>query len=133
MELMDNAAVARPVLAGAAPQNGFGAFVRSGATVEMKAFTGVTGDAGGWAGEVPRGYALRGGSAAAVALLLDGDLARGDGEHVGDLLLCASGPGQLHLAIRVPGGIVHADAGLGRVAERPGAVPWAVLGAWRLG
>ncbi len=53
MELMDNAAVARPVLAGAsAPGHGFGAFVRSGATVEMKAFTGVTGDAGGYA--VPR-------------------------------------------------------------------------------
>ena len=43
----------RPVLAGAsAPSNRFGAFVRSGATVEMKAFTGVTGDAGGYA--VPR-------------------------------------------------------------------------------
>jgi HK97 family phage major capsid protein len=53
MEAMDNAVVARPVLAGAsAPSNGFGAFVRSGATLEMKAFTGVTGDAGGFA--VPR-------------------------------------------------------------------------------
>jgi HK97 family phage major capsid protein len=53
MENIDTAAVMRPVLAGAsAPANGFGAFVRSGATVEMKAFTGVTGDAGGYA--VPR-------------------------------------------------------------------------------
>ena len=41
------------MLAGARVAAGaFGAFVRSGATVEMKAFTGVTGDAGGFA--VPR-------------------------------------------------------------------------------
>ena len=53
METIDNAVVARPVLAGAsAPANGFAGFVRSGATLEMKAFTGVTGDAGGYA--VPR-------------------------------------------------------------------------------
>ena len=47
--------VARPVLEGAREQAGgdaFGAFVRTGATVEMKAFTGVTGDSGGFA--VPR-------------------------------------------------------------------------------
>jgi HK97 family phage major capsid protein len=53
METIDNAVVARPVLAGAsAPSSGFAGFVRSGATLEMKAFTGVTGDAGGFA--VPR-------------------------------------------------------------------------------
>lgn len=53
METIDNAVVARPVLAGASPpDNGFAGFVRSGATLEMKAFTGVTGDAGGYA--VPR-------------------------------------------------------------------------------
>jgi HK97 family phage major capsid protein len=42
----------RPVLDGARPQAGsaaFAGFVRSGATLEMKAFTGVTGDAGGYA------------------------------------------------------------------------------------
>ena len=47
--------VDRPVLAGASPlmQNAaFAGFVRTGATLEMKAFTGVTGDAGGFA--VPR-------------------------------------------------------------------------------
>ncbi len=54
--VLDTAAVVRPVLAGAVRQSGaagsssgFGGFVRSGATVEMKAFTGVTGDAGGYA------------------------------------------------------------------------------------
>ncbi len=42
----------RPVLDGASQRAGsaaFEGFVRSGATVEMKAFTGVTGDAGGFA------------------------------------------------------------------------------------
>ncbi len=43
----------RPVLEGAREaESAFGGFVRSGATIEMKAFTGVTGDAGGYA--VPR-------------------------------------------------------------------------------
>ncbi|WP_339548591.1 hypothetical protein, partial [Pseudomonas sp. RA_35y_Pfl2_P32] len=42
--------VARPLLAGggAASEAGFGAFLRSGASVEMKAFTAVSGDAGGY-------------------------------------------------------------------------------------
>jgi len=46
--------VDRPALEGARMQqdDGFGAFVRTGATIEMKAFTGVTGEAGGYA--VPR-------------------------------------------------------------------------------
>ncbi len=42
----------RPVLDGASQRAGsaaFEGFVRSGATIEMKAFTGVTGDAGGFA------------------------------------------------------------------------------------
>jgi HK97 family phage major capsid protein len=44
----------RPVLSGAreAQDSGFGGFLRSGATVEMKSFTGLTGDAGGYA--IPR-------------------------------------------------------------------------------
>lgn len=88
--------------------------------------------AGGYAGPVPRGYGLRGGDPAKVAARLDAVLVRVDDEAEGDLLLCASGPGQLHMAIRVAGGIVHADAGLRRVVERPGAVPWPVIGAWRV-
>ena len=48
-------AVARPLLSGAgaaAKDAGFDRFVRSGAAVEMKAFTGVSGDSGGYA--IPR-------------------------------------------------------------------------------
>jgi hypothetical protein len=89
--------------------------------------------AGGWAGDVPRGYRLRGGDPAAIAAQLDAGLVRCDGLGPGNLLLCTPGPGQLHLAIRVEDGIVHADAGLGRVVERPGEAPWPVIGAWKVG
>lgn len=50
-----------------------------------------------------------------------------------DVLLFASGPGQLHLAVRAGGGLVHADAGLRRVVLRPGVAPWPLLGAWSPG
>ena len=49
----------------------------------------------------------------------------------GDLLMMRTGPGQLHLGIWTGAGLVHADAGLRRVVERPGAPPWPVLGCWR--
>lgn len=80
----------------------------------------------------PTGYALRTGDADAVAARLDSVLARSDGAAAGDLLLMRTGPGQLHLGIRTEDGFVHADAGLRRVVERPGAPPWPVLGAWRI-
>lgn len=87
--------------------------------------------ASGWRGEVPTGYPLRGGDAAKAAALLDTSLPRGDGRQPGDILLVAPGPGQLHLAIRTARGIVHADAALRRVVERPGPPPWPVIAAWR--
>ena len=86
---------------------------------------------GGWVGEVPTGYRLRGGEAAALAVL-DAGLARADGCAVGDVLLMRTGPGQLHLGVWTDAGLVHADAGLRRVVLRPGAVAWPVLGGWRL-
>ena len=48
---MSDLVVARPVLEGASVQGdaAFAGFVRSGAVVEMKAFSGLTGDAGGYA------------------------------------------------------------------------------------
>jgi hypothetical protein len=54
------------------------------------------------------------------------------GGRAGDVALVRSGPGQLHLVILTGGGFVHADAMLRRVVERPGAVPWPVIGCWRL-
>ncbi|MGE7204896.1 peptidoglycan endopeptidase [Sphingomonas sp. NPDC019816] len=78
----------------------------------------------------PTGYGWRGGDAARVAGLLDAQFARG-ADGPGAVLLLRAGPGQLHLAIRVSDGIVHADAGLRRVAWRPGTPPWPVLGCWK--
>ena len=85
----------------------------------------------GWVGAVPSGYALRGGDPVAVIAQFDAVLVRGDGTAAGDVLLFRVGPGQLHGAVRTRAGIVHADAALRRVVERPGAADWPLLAAWR--
>jgi hypothetical protein len=51
--------------------------------------------------------------------------------EAGDLLLVRPGPDRLHVVILTDLGYLHADAGLRRVVEVPGAVPWPVLSAWR--
>ncbi|HTG38995.1 MAG TPA: peptidoglycan endopeptidase, partial [Sphingomonas sp.] len=51
--------------------------------------------------------------------------------QVGDVVLMRSGPGQLHLGVLTARGMVHADAMLRRVVERPGPPPWPVIGIWR--
>lgn len=82
--------------------------------------------------EVPTGYRLRGGSAGGYAAMLRAQgLDEVQAPGPGDVLLCASGPGQFHLGIASEGGTIHADAGLGRVVERPGVAPWPVISAWR--
>ncbi|MCD2317649.1 peptidoglycan endopeptidase [Sphingomonas sp. IC-11] len=88
--------------------------------------------AGGHEGPVPSGYGLRCGDAARYRSCWAG-LAGADGRRAGDVLLCLAGPRQLHLAIRTATGFVHADAGLRRVVERPGQLPWPLVMAWRLG
>lgn len=81
----------------------------------------------------PVDYRLRTGDAAATgARLRAAGLVEVHDVSPGDLLLCRSGPGQLHLAIRCENGIIHADAVARRVVERPGPVPWPVLSCWRL-
>ena len=49
----------------------------------------------------------------------------------GDILIVDSGPRQLHAVILTDEGYLHAHAGLRKVVETPGAVPWPVLSAWR--
>ncbi|MFE8584881.1 peptidoglycan endopeptidase [Sphingomonas sp. NCPPB 2930] len=78
----------------------------------------------------PTGYGWRSGDAAKAAAALDAQFQRTT-DSPGAVLLLRAGPGQLHLAIRVGDGIVHADAGLRRVAWRPGVPPWPVLGCWK--
>ncbi|WP_019832522.1 hypothetical protein [Sphingomonas sp. PR090111-T3T-6A] len=81
----------------------------------------------------PGGYALRGdrlddlrAGIAAAGLRPAGGEAR-----PGDLLLLRPGPFQFHLAILTDRGFVHADAGLRRVTEVPGAPLWPLAGRWR--
>lgn len=87
----------------------------------------------GFEGRVPLGYALRTGDAEAARQAIDAaGLMPATDARPGDLLLVAAGPGQLHLAIAAEDGVVHADAQLRRVVERPGAIPWPVIGRWRM-
>ncbi|WP_200911079.1 peptidoglycan endopeptidase [Sphingomonas sp. Leaf25] len=89
----------------------------------------------GWATgrAVPQGYPARCGDAlrAGDALAEAGFVAVG-AARAGDVLLLASAPGQLHLAIVSELGIIHADGVARRVVERPGVPPWPVIGVWRM-
>ena len=77
-------------------------------------------------------YRLRGGGLGELEAALAGaGLRRARQWAPGDLLVMRPGAGPLHLGIWTGGGLVHADAGLRRVVERPGPPPWPVLGAWR--
>ena len=79
----------------------------------------------------PAGYAMRGGSADAIAarLVALGFVAAPDGA----LLLLAGGPHQFHLAVLTEAGFVHADATLRRVVEVPGWPRWPLLSRWGRG
>ncbi|HEX8668167.1 MAG TPA: peptidoglycan endopeptidase [Allosphingosinicella sp.] len=52
--------------------------------------------------------------------------------RAGDVIVCEAGPAQFHLLVSTWGAFVHADAGLGRVVERPFPIPWRIAGVWRL-
>lgn len=82
--------------------------------------------------EPPRGYSLRSGLAEVVTGFVEAaGLVPVLDRRAGDLLLFRAGPGQLHLAIDSGDGVIHADASLRRVVERPGVAPWPELMRWR--
>lgn len=84
------------------------------------------------ASEVPRDYALRGNPARRLAAGLEtAGLSAAERMAAGDVLAFAPGPAQLHLGIFTGTGLVHGDAGLRRVVERPLPFPWPVIGIWR--
>ena len=92
----------------------------------------VAAQAGGVAFAVPP-YRLGGdGEAGLDAELAGQGCARVAAAAPGDILVIAPAPGRRHLAVVVPGGVVHAHAGLGRVVEGPLDPAWVVIGAWRL-
>lgn len=81
---------------------------------------------------VPAGYALRGVHVDGVMAAIEAaGFVRVQAPRPADLLLLAPGPYQHHLAVLTDCGIVHADAGLRRVVETPGALHWPLIGAWR--
>jgi hypothetical protein len=83
--------------------------------------------------EAVSGYALRTANADRVIRLIEAaGLRRSASAAAGDVLLMRVGACQLHLAIRTGTGIVHADASLRRVVERPGVPEWEIIGSWRL-
>lgn len=90
--------------------------------------------AGGFVQPVPEGYALRGGDARRIAAEIEArGLVVAQGSAMpGDLLLCQAGPAQFHFAVQTTKGVIHADATLRRVVERPGTPPWPVIGRWRI-
>lgn len=80
----------------------------------------------------PGDYALRGGSEERLAAeLRAAGLRPADGMRPGDVLIFAPGPAQLHLGLFTGTGLVHGDAGLRRVTERPLPFPWPLIGIWR--
>lgn len=83
--------------------------------------------------EAPRGYRLASGrldqfEAAALAAGVKAAMS----VLAGDAVLCRIDARQWHLGIASENGLIHADAGLGRVVERPGAIPWPVVRCWRI-
>ncbi|MBM3929299.1 MAG: NlpC/P60 family protein [Sphingomonadales bacterium] len=87
-----------------------------------------------WALPVPTGYRLRTGDAGVVACVATAlGLQAVTAARAGDVLVFASAPGQLHLGIDTGGGLIHADAALRRVVERPGTAPWPLIARWRKG
>lgn len=83
--------------------------------------------------QVRSDYALRGGTLADLETELGrAGLRRTDRRGAGDLLVMRSGAEQLHLGVWTGDGLVHADAGLRRIVERPGPPPWPILSQWRV-
>ncbi|MEM8695166.1 MAG: peptidoglycan endopeptidase [Pseudomonadota bacterium] len=83
---------------------------------------------------LPSGYTLRGGDVRSAHdwLMASGFHRIADAAaRVGDLLLLRPGARQLHLAVHSGTGFIHADLGLRRVVETPGAPGWPILSVWR--
>jgi len=79
----------------------------------------------------PQGYSLRNISVSQWLCHADqSGLMRTDAP--GDIVLCMVNPVQPHLLISVPGGFVHAHAGLGRVTFMPAPLPWPITMQWYL-
>jgi hypothetical protein len=84
----------------------------------------------GYTPVAPHGYSLRASSVEALFPFVSANglkQVRKDGA----IALVMVNPLQPHLAVRVPGGFVHAHAGIGRVTFLPGELPWPIHTQWR--
>jgi hypothetical protein len=80
----------------------------------------------------PTGYALHGGTEDRLVreLRLAG-FRSARSMRSGDTLVLHAGFEQLHLGVWTGTTLIHADAGLRRVVERPGLPSWPIAGIWR--
>ncbi len=85
----------------------------------------------GHAASPPEGYSLRSISTARWLHHAEQSGLEPAGDN-GDVVLCMVNPVQPHLLVPVPGGFVHANAGLGKVTFLPAPLPWPVALQWRL-
>lgn len=83
--------------------------------------------------QVPTDYRLRGNHFDALFQGMTGYFRqiRVGQVKAGDLLLCAAAADQPHMLVKTDAGFIHADAGLRRIVETPGAPPWPVRGVFR--
>lgn len=93
---------------------------------------GLVAIAYGLRSNVPTGYALRGRPHAywETVMRAQGFVRRCADHRPRDLLFLCPGPAQIHLGVWTGASLIHADAGLGRIVETPGAPRWPVLSAW---
>ncbi|RYE96206.1 MAG: peptidoglycan endopeptidase [Oxalobacteraceae bacterium] len=82
----------------------------------------------------PTGYGLRNRRIDAALVPPAGLVETSGNIQPGDIVLAAPGPLQHHLLIAGRDGcrFIHAHAGLRRVVETPGPIPWPLLHHWRL-
>jgi hypothetical protein len=83
---------------------------------------------------IPSDYVLRGSYGGRVSAFLDAvsfGLVKDTPPEPGDILMISTAPRQIHLAVVVPQGAVHAHAGLRRVVLAALPLPWPLVGHWR--
>jgi murein DD-endopeptidase / murein LD-carboxypeptidase len=82
-------------------------------------------------GEVLQNYRLRSADVRAAVKSLERHFISIEDGSAGDLLLMSPASDQLHLAVLTDRGFIHADAGVRKVVETPGAPAWPVVGRYR--
>lgn len=82
--------------------------------------------------DVPSGYALRTADVVAVTAPMRAfGFRKRRTLKPGDVVLLDAGPAQFHLGLWTGDSLIHADAGLRRVVETPGAARWPINSIWR--